>query len=80
MINALIVHSSSMISNRENGSLAESLFWFNDICEIHTGAAFLKSFMIRKRRVVYVIHRMRVRTFRGTKTRVVPRIKIIRPS
>lgn len=41
MINALIVHSSSMISNRENRSLAESLFWFNDICEIHTGAAFL---------------------------------------
>ena len=55
MRNALIVHSSSSISIRENGSSAGSLFWFSRNCEIHTGAAFLNMKVSRKRRVVNVM-------------------------
>ena len=56
MINALIVHSSGLNTNRENGSSAGNLFWSRKNREIHTGAAFLNHYdFSRKRRVVYVM-------------------------
>lgn len=51
--------------SERTGRRLEACFGLSRICEIHTGAAFLKISMIRKRRVVYVIHRMRVRAFLG---------------
>ncbi len=51
------------IDIRENRSSAGSLFWFRSYSEFHTGAAFLNSLSYRlgrKRRVMYVTHKMSV--------------------
>ena len=50
--------------SERTGHRLEACFGLSRTCEIHTGAAFLKVSMIRKRRVVYVIHRMSVRIWK----------------